>query len=209
MDKKKNWGKLFVVSAPSGAGKTTLVSEVIRRLEKVCPIARVVTYTTKPARPGEERHGIDYHYLTPQEFQEKIAQGFFLEWSGAYGHYYGSPRSLLDDITQGHSRIIILDRAGAQEIKRHYPPAVMIWIYTKDTAVLQDRLARRGRGEDGADQIARRLAIACKEIEQEAQAPLYKYHVLNDCFQTALSDFEVVIKKELFESKKPAQKDFV
>jgi guanylate kinase len=207
--KSKSMGKLFVVSAPSGAGKTTLVTEVIRRMGEFCPIARVVTYTTKPARPGEDRHGIDYHYLTPHEFQAKIAQGFFLEWSGTYGNYYGSPRSVLDDLLQGFSRILILDRAGAQNVKRCYEPAVLIWIYTKSIGVLQERLSGRSRGADAADQIARRLALAREEVEQEMRARLYEHHVLNDCFQSALQEFEGVIKKELFGPQGPDQKDFV
>ena len=202
-------GKLFVVSAPSGAGKTTLVTEVIRRMGDVCSLERVITYTTKPARPGEDRHGIDYHYLSTQDFEAKIANGFFLEWSGVYGYYYGSPRSVLDELAQGFSRILILDRAGARATKRQYEPAVLVWIYTKNVAVLQERLAGRVRGADAADQIACRLALACEEIEQENQARLYAHHLLNDCFRTALRELEGLIKKELFEPKEPMQKDFV
>ncbi|MDZ4151254.1 hypothetical protein, partial [Methylicorpusculum sp.] len=183
-------GRLFVVSAPSGAGKTTLVNEVVRRRGDSCSLARVVTYTTKPARQGEDRQGIDYHFLTCQEFEAKIAEGFFLEWSGAYGHYYGSPRSVLDEIAQGFSRILIIDRAGARQVKERYASAVLVWVYIRDMAVLQARLLRRGT--DSADQIARRLALACEEIEQEQSAPFYEHYVLNEAISKAVGDFELV-----------------
>ncbi len=193
--KKNSQGKLFVVSAPSGAGKTTLVNEVVRRLGDSCSLERAVTYTTKPARPGEDRQGVDYHFITNQEFESKIAQNFFLEWSGAYGHYYGSPRYVLDEVAQGLSRILILDRVGAQQVKERYAQAVLIWIYTKDIEVLRARLL--GRGTDSADQIVRRLALACEEIQQEQQAPLYEHYVLNDSIGSAIVDFEMVLKKAL------------
>ncbi|PKN03268.1 guanylate kinase [Candidatus Dependentiae bacterium HGW-Dependentiae-1] len=192
---KKREGKLFVVSAPSGAGKTTLVNELVRRRGESCSLARVVTYTTKPARQGEDRQGIDYHFLTCQEFEAKIAEGFFLEWSGAYGHYYGSPRSVLDELAQGFSRILIVDRAGARQVKEQYASAVLVWVYIRDMAVLQTRLM--SRGTDSVDQIARRLALACEEIEQERSAPFYEHYVLNESIGKAVSDFELVIEKVL------------
>ncbi len=193
--KKSTQGRLFVVSAPSGAGKTTLVNEVVRRMGDSCPLERVVTYTTKPARSGEGRQGIDYHFITNEEFEAKIAGNFFLEWSGAYGHYYGSPRHVLDEVAQGLSRILILDRAGARQVKEAYAQAVLIWIYTKDIEVLRARLL--GRGTDSAEQIVRRLALACEEIQQEQRAPFYEHYVLNDSIGSAISDFEVLIKKAL------------
>src|SRR5437879_4794715 len=105
-------GKLFVISASSGAGKTTLVTAIITHMGGHVNLERVVTYTTRTPAPGDVP-GVDYHFVTPAQFQEKIAAGFFMEWSTAYGHYYGSPRSVLDEVAAGNSRILILDRAGA------------------------------------------------------------------------------------------------
>ena len=90
-------GKLFLLSAPSGCGKTMLVTQIINDLQPTCQIKRVITYTSRPVRP-RELSGVDYHFLSAQEFQERITQNFFLEWSCAYDHYYGTPRSLISDI---------------------------------------------------------------------------------------------------------------
>src|SRR3989338_2709281 len=119
--------KLFVVSAPSGAGKTTLVKAALEHLCKKFPIKRVITYTTRPARAGE-MDGEHYYFISVNDFKQKVTEGFFLEWSSWYDHYYGSPVSIIEEIKKGTSFVAILDRAGAAEVLRAYPKAVCIWI---------------------------------------------------------------------------------
>ncbi len=187
-------GKLFVISASSGAGKTSLANVVIERVGAQCSIERVVTYTTKKASSQEE-HGKDYFFVTPQEFQERIQQGFFIEWSTCYDNYYGSPKNILTGMAQGRSYVAILDRLGTQAVAERVSDAVLIWIHTSDINILRDRLEKRAR--DSAEQIERRLQIATQELEQETNNRLYKYHVLNDDFDAAANELEHIVQAEL------------
>jgi len=173
-------GKLFIISAPSGAGKTTLVQYILERLQKEHAISRVVTYTTKPARQGESVQGVDFYFVSQAEFEQKIAEGFFIEWSLAYGYYYGTPTSVKEMLLQGRSHILIVDRAGAKQIKEAIPQAVLIWIYTANLNVLKNRI--EARGGESPEQIAHRLALAVTETEQEAERPYYDFHILNEDF---------------------------
>ena len=183
-------GKLFVVSAPSGAGKTTLVTTVIERLVSEWHIRRVITYTTKQPRLGEVP-GKDYHFIPVADFKEKVTQGFFIEWSTSYGYYYGSPRYILNDMAQGMSLVLVIDRAGARQIYVQLPDAILIWISTKDLTTLKERLLRRGTEDIG--QIRYRLRLACEELEEEIRKPLYHYHILNDDFERALGELGLVV----------------
>jgi guanylate kinase len=185
-------GKLFVISAPSGAGKTTLVRHTIERLRESHAISRVVTYTTKAPREGEALQGVDYHFLSQADFEKKIGEGFFIEWSCAYGHYYGSPYSLVTRMAEGHSCVLIVDRVGAGRIKEQIPEAILIWIYTSSLEVLKQRLIKRG-GES-PEQVERRLELALSEIEQEAIRPSYNFHVLNEEFYESLEKMCEIFK---------------
>jgi len=186
--------KLFIVSAPSGAGKTSLVTAAIKRLSSEWPMERVVTYTTKQPRPGEVV-GRDYHYISIADFKKKIAQGFFIEWSTSYGHYYGSPKNVLDNLTRGISLVLIIDRAGARQVCSQLNDVVLIWIYTKDLSILQQRLAHRAT--ENFQQTHHRLRLASEEIKEEVQEQLYQYHILNDSFESALRELEYVILSSL------------
>lgn len=187
-------GKLFIVSAPSGAGKTSLVVAAVKRLSVEHPIERVVTYTTKQPRPGETP-GQDYHYISIAEFKTKIVQGFFIEWSVSYGHYYGSPRSILDNLSRGVSLVLVIDRAGARQVYAQLKDVVLIWIYTKDITTLQERLTNRAT--ENFEQMRRRLQLAQEEIEEEAREHLYQYHILNEAFENALLELEYAILSSL------------
>ena len=187
-------GKLFIISASSGVGKTTLVSVVLQKLQLQYPkLDRVITYTTKMNRPGE-KHGEDYYFLTKKEFEEKIEQDFFLEWSTAYGSYYGSPRYILRDIAEGQSRIVILDREGAKQVALLYPSVVLIWLYTSDFQALSKRLITRGT--DSPEQIEKRLVLAQQELEAEKKSPFYHYYIRNDTLNEAVKEFEIILQKE-------------
>lgn len=185
-------GKLFVISAPSGAGKTTLVRHSIERLQESHAISRVVTYTTKVPRKGEAVEGVDYYFISQADFEKKIGEGFFIEWSCAYGNYYGSPYSIVTHMAEGRSCVLIVDQAGASRIKEQVPEAVLIWIYTSSIEVLKQRLIKRG-GES-PEQVARRLELALLEIEQEAVRRVYNFHVLNEEFYESLEKLCEIFK---------------
>lgn len=187
-------GKLFIISAPSGAGKSILVTTVIERIRWYYPIARVITYTSKSARPNE-RDGQDYYFISEGEFKHKIEHGFFMEWSTAYNYYYGSPRAVINEVEHGHSYILIIDRIGAEKVIHQYKKAVLIWLYTKGIEVLKSRLLRRNT--EDKEQIKYRLDRARQEIAQELRFPLYRYHVLNDDFERAVRKLERIIWREL------------
>ncbi len=187
-------GKLFIISAPSGAGKTTLVNELLQRVAPRYAIERVVTYTSKFARVGE-LDGYDFHFVSPQNFEQRIKDGFFLEYSTAYEAYYGTPRSILHDMQQGKSYLLVIDRIGAQQILEQVKEVVSIWLYTKNSDVLKKRLEKRAR--EDADQIKRRLDRAQVEMAKERENRLYYYHILNDDFETAVTCLEGIVVDEL------------
>ncbi|KKP29921.1 MAG: Guanylate kinase [candidate division TM6 bacterium GW2011_GWF2_30_66] len=187
-------GKLFIVSAPSGAGKTSLVESVLDRLKPKCSIDRLVTYTTRDARPGEV-NGIDFCFVTETEFEIRLQEGFFIEWSRDYGCYYGSPKTVEVDLLHGNSRILVIDRTGAKQLCEHVLDAVTIWIYTESICVLRDRLLNRGT--NSLEQIESRLELARAELEQEFENKFYKYHILNDDFSKTVQNLEEIFVKEL------------
>ena len=188
-------GKLIVVSAPSGAGKTTLVGAVLNRLNRQnMVLERVITYTTK--EPGKsEISGGDYYFVSPEEFQEKINKDFFIEWSHVYGYYYGSPKSFLENLKKGRSYIIIVDRAGWQRIREFPVATTSIWIEPPNLIILEQRLQLRSR--DSLLEIKRRLALASQEIQDEQVCPLYHYKIVNDDFDRAIDQLEDIIDIEL------------
>ena len=183
-------GKLFIISAPSGAGKTTLVEYMLKQLKDQHRVFRVLTYTTRVPRETEE-HGKDFYYISQAEFEHKVTQDFFIEWSNVYGCYYGTPRTVLDEIARGASGILIADRAGAKQVKAQVSESVPIWIYTSSIEVLQQRLLQRGTNTP--EQIAMRLVLARDEIQQEDAHPVYQYHILNDDFYEACSRLYEII----------------
>jgi len=187
-------GSLFIISAPSGAGKTSLIQAVLEDLKSTYAIDRVVTYTTKTPRSNEV-DGKDYYFVTQEFFIEKIKEGFFLEWSTDYAAYYGTPATIRQTIKEGNSLILIIDRRGAKQILAQMPKAVLIWIYTADLAELERRL--RGRGTEDESQIAQRFKQAKIEIELEESERFYQYHVLNDDFNKASEQLKTIIVTEI------------
>jgi guanylate kinase len=186
----KHSGRLFVVSAPSGAGKTTLVEAVLKKLGVSHDLQRIITYTSRAPRQGEEA-GRDYNYLSTQEFVQKIEEGFFIEWSNGLGHYYGTQKSIIKDLESGQSGILVIDRVGAFQILSQIPHAILVWIEVSDSAVLEHRLVRRGT--ETREQIQRRVQRAHQEIEEEREKKAYHYHVCNDIFDSAVQRLEEII----------------
>lgn len=187
-------GKLFIVSAPSGAGKTSLVEAVLKNIGGLCDIERFVTYTSREIRPGEIA-GRDFCYISDCDFETLINTGFFMEFSRDYGCYYGSPKYVKMDLERGKSRILVIDRTGALQIAKHIQTAVKIWINVDSVDVLRERLEKRGVNSD--EQISKRLARAREEIEEEQKNNFYEYVVYNDVFEEAVKKFENILKKEL------------
>ena len=184
-------GKIFIVSAPSGAGKSSLVAATLANLQKEWPIERVVTYTTKKPR-NNELPGRDYHFIEVDDFERRISQGFFLEWSNAYGAYYGSPRAVVERMILGYSYISILDREGARQIKAQVPQAILVWIEVPSFNELVSRLRQRGTETD--EQIEKRLSCARVEIDLEKAGSIYQYVVMNDEFSRAQQELESLMR---------------
>lgn len=187
-------GKLFIVSAPSGAGKTSLVDEILTRLPSKYTIDRLITYTSREIRPGEYQ-GVDFFYVSQKDFEKRVREGFFIEWSKEYEHYYGSPLSVKNELEIGKSKILVIDRNGAKQVLKQISDAVTIWITVSSIDVLRDRLL--GRGLNSLDQIEKRIKLANIELKQEEKNGFYKYHILNDNFSEAADNLEKIFVNTL------------
>ena len=181
-------GIIFVVSAPSGAGKSTVRSNLLRRL----PDMRFsVSFTTRKPRSGE-RNGIDYHFIDRQKFEHLVRRGRFLEWEKVHGEYYGTDRGPLQKAREkGKNVLVEVDYKGAASIKKHYPDAVSIFILPGSLAELKRRLRKRGT-EDARD-VQARLKRARLEI---ARAKDYDYIIENREISLAVRQLEAVILAE-------------
>ena len=186
-------GKLFVITAPSGAGKTSLVRQVINQIGHECHLHKVITYTTKSPRPGEVP-GKDYNFLSEQEFKERINQGFFVEHSTAYGSYYGFPKEVFSFLATGKSYMGIVDIAGAESIKAYTAEAVLVGIRPPDISVLQERLTSRAEDTDKAIQF--RLSLAQDELDKINQE-FFNHVIINDVFEQAVKRLEAIVRQEL------------
>ena len=186
--------KIFIISAPSGAGKTTLVTSVIKEVSSITPIQRVVTYTTKEARHTESSS--DYNFLSIEEFEKRIEENYFLEWSRAYQNYYGSPKYILDQLHES-SFILIVDWKGGESLKKVLSPdiSVFIWIKVDDPLILQDRLLKRGT--ENSEQIKKRIEVSLKEIEQEKATPIFSNYIYNVDLDEALKELKKLIFSNL------------
>ena len=181
-------GLLYVISAPSGAGKTSLCKEII----DIFPTLRhSVSYTTRPARPGEE-HGRDYFFTSRDEFQRMVAAGEFAEWAEVHGNLYGTALETLEGFrTNGIDVILDIDYQGARQLKEHYAGGVFIFILPPSFSELQRRLDLRN--SDSPEVIARRLECASQEIRE---ARWYDYIIVNDVFSKAAEELKSVLIAE-------------
>lgn len=178
-------GNLFVVAAPSGAGKSSLVKAL---LAADAALAVSVSHTTRAPR-GQEQHGRDYWYVDTAAFQSMIDGGEFFEWARVHGNLYGTSRTaILARLERGEDVVLEIDWQGALQIKAIFPHAVLIFILPPSWEALAQRL--QGRGEDGAEVIATRLTNARLEV---AQARHFDFVIINGCFETALADLQAVV----------------
>jgi guanylate kinase len=187
-----NHAKLFVVSAPTGAGKTTVVNEFFKKHPLL--VNRVITYTTRPQTAGEI-DGKDYFFVSPADFEKKQKQDFFLETTIYDDFLYGSPRSILDAMDSGTSFIMITDRPGALYIKKLVPHAITIWLTVSHVQTLFDRLISRHRETD--QRLAERIALAKQEYESELDQKNFTYYVLNDDVRVSVQNLEDIIKSNI------------
>lgn len=189
MDSSLSPGVLLVLSAPSGAGKTTLAQRLLKDLPGT--ILSIST-TTRPPR-GQEKDGVDYHFVDAKTFQERIERGEFIEWAEVYGHFYGSPRSVVDDaFAKRGVALFDIDVQGGQAIKRKYPDALLTFILPPSLEELERRL--RGRKTDSDDTIRKRMLAARLEIEK-GQAS-YDFIVVNDDVDRAFDQIRSIVVAE-------------
>jgi guanylate kinase len=181
-------GLLFIISSPSGGGKTSLV----RALLEAEPEVRLsVSYTTRAARPGEV-DGRDYHFVTPPVFERMLESGEFLESAVIYGNRYGTSQKWIErERAEGHDVLLEIDWQGAQQVRRLIRQVVSIFILPPSPEVLESRL--RGRGQDSEEVVARRLAAARHEIAHVSE---YEYVIINEDFNRAAQDLRSIIRAE-------------
>ena len=181
-------GTLFIVSAPSGAGKTTLVSGLIAADPR---IRKSVSYTTRKPRLGEE-NGRDYHFVEAGEFERMRAKGEFLETAEVHGNLYGTSRRTVETETAGGNDVVLeIDWQGAAQIRKLQPQSVAIFILPPSIEALEKRL--RGRAQDSPDVIAKRIAAARGEISHVGE---FDYVIINEEFNRAAQDLISIVRAE-------------
>ncbi len=179
-------GNLYVVAAPSGAGKTTLVRLLI---EQEAGVHLSVSFTTRPPRPGE-LDGRDYHFVDAAEFRAMIARQEFLEWAEVHGNFYGtSNKWIAEQLAAGHDILLEIDWQGAQQVRSAFPEAIGIFILPPSMDELTSRLT--ARGTDSADVITRRLAAAQAEMRHVGE---FDYVIINASLEQALDDLRAVVR---------------
>ncbi|MSQ57907.1 MAG: guanylate kinase [Limnohabitans sp.] len=181
-------GNLFVVAAPSGAGKSSLVKALMELDTRVQPS---ISHTTRPPR-GQEKHGREYFFIDDKQFDSMVLSDSFLEWAHVHGHRYGTSRSSIEErIKQGGDVILEIDYQGALQIKRIFNNAVLIFILPPSWAELRSRLQRRG--EDTPEVIELRLKNAAIEM---AQTQEFDYVIINEMFERALFDLKAIVHSQ-------------
>lgn len=179
-------GTLFVVSAASGTGKTSLVKAL---LENTDHVSVSVSHTTRKPRPGE-LDGVHYHFVSVDDFMAQVGEGGFLEHAEVFGNFYGTARSTVENALKADRDVILeIDWQGAQQVRRQFPDAQTIFIVPPSREALRERL--QNRGQDSDDVINHRLAGALEDISHFVE---FDYLVINDDFDTALDDLLAVVR---------------
>jgi len=191
-------GSLFIVSAPSGAGKTSLV----KALRQTCPqLAVSVSHTTRAQRPGEE-HGRDYFFISRDDFLRMNEAGDFLEHARVFDNYYGTARSTVEAaLARGEDLILEIDWQGARQIRELLPDCQTIFVLPPSREALENRLS--ARGQDDAAIIARRMADAISEMSHYRE---YDYLVINDDFNTALAELRAILEVRRLQTPRQAMR---
>lgn len=178
-------GNLIVISAPSGSGKTSLANRVLREVPK---LKFSVSHTTRKARRGE-RDGVEYFFVSTEEFEERIRQGAFLEYAHVYGHYYGTSREYVErELEAGNDVLLDIDVQGGLKVKELLPEAVLVFVLPPSFQALRERL--RKRGLDDPEVIETRLQVARREIDYYRE---YHYVIINRDMDQALHELKSII----------------
>ena len=181
-------GLLFIVSAPSGTGKTTLAERLV---QLVPDLQMSRSYTSRQARSGE-RDGVDYNFISRERFQEMVDAGAFLEWADVFGNFYGTARADAEALMAGGKDVVlVIDVQGARQVRRRETDSVGIFVLPPSTEILESRL--RGRSKDSEEQILRRLDVAREEVGEYAS---YDYVVINDQLETAVDRLRAIVLAE-------------
>jgi len=178
-------GNLFVVAAPSGAGKSSLVKALMQLDAKLSPS---VSHTTRPPR-GQEKHGREYFFVSPHEFDTMVLGSAFVEWAHVHGNRYGTSKKAIEERIAGGGDVILeIDWQGALQIKKNFNNAVLIFILPPSWEELRSRLERRG--EDSPEVIELRLKNAAEEM---GEAKEFDFVIINELFETALFDLKTIV----------------
>jgi len=181
-------GIIFIVSAPSGAGKTTLCTELSQRVPN---LSRSISHTTRAPRPGE-RHGEDYYFVTDDKFDEMVEKNEFLEWADVHGHRYGTGRDrVMELVNQGQDILLNIDCQGAMHLKKKGVDGVFIYVLPPSLEALKARLLERK--SDPPEEVARRLRKAREEVWSYRE---YYYLIVNDQVDQALNELEAIVLAE-------------
>ena len=193
---KNNKGLLFVVSAPAGCGKDTILEQVLARCENV---AYSVSATTRAPRPGEV-DGVHYHFRTREQFEQMIADNAVLEYTEYCGNYYGTPKKAVEDmLAEGKDVVLKIEIEGAMNIRKLFPECCLVFILPPSMQELERRLRKRGTEDE--ETILRRTAQARNEIEAASE---YDCFVVNDELEVAVEDLIAVIRAEKCRSERCA-----
>ena len=188
VEQRTTRGQLFIVSAPSGTGKTTLVE----RLVQCVPDLRMSrSYTSRPARVGEQ-DGVDYNFITREQFELMVREGQFLEWADVFGNCYGTCAADTDAmLARGEDVVLVIDVQGARQVRSRGIETIGIFVLPPSAKVLEQRL--RGRSKDSEEQIRRRLEVASAEVDEYSQ---YEYVVVNDDIEAAVGRLQSIVGAE-------------
>jgi len=189
MIRTKKRGSLIVISGTTCAGKGTVIKHLLERNKD---LYLSISYTSRPMR-GCETNGVDYYFVTPEEFESKIQNNEFLEYAQVqYGCYYGTPKAEIEDkLSEGHSVILEIDVNGAKQIKEQFPETILIFILAPSMEVVKERI--KARNTEDPEQIIKRFRKAYQEINEVNK---YNYVVINDVLEDAVKKVEAILLSE-------------
>ncbi|KRH79488.1 guanylate kinase [Ferrovum sp. JA12] len=183
-------GQIFIISAPSGAGKSSLVNALIKDDSQVC---LSISHTTRLPRPGEE-NGKEYFFVTRDTFSALIKQDMFLEYAEVYGNFYGTSAQVIrDQLSQNKDVMLEIDWQGARQVKKIFPNAISIFVLPPSIDTLKHRLV--GRGKDSEEVINQRLEAARDDISHEAE---FDYAIINENFNLALEELKAIVRSQRY-----------